>query len=109
VFYSDGTDQVTNLLTKAASLTNSEVSATYVDGNGDPKYRMLEVEIKCKTSSTCDVVWRVDGTPVYQLNDQAYTADTDVHGLWFIKAGSANAQTLSVRSFVYAATFDDPA
>lgn len=109
VFYSKGTDQTTNLLTKAASLTDSAINASYTDGNGDPKYRTLEIEIKCKTTSKCDVTYKIDGVAVYQLLDEDYTDGTDVKGLLYIKNGTAAAQKLTADALVQAATFDDVA
>lgn len=109
VFYSKGTTQTTNLLTKAASRTDSAINASYVDGSGDPKYRTLEIEIKCKTTTKCDVTYKIDGVAVYQLLDETYTDGTDVKGLIFVKNGTAAAQKVTADAFVQAATFDDVA
>lgn len=109
VFHSDGTTQTTNLLTKAASLTDAAINASYVDGEGDPKYRLFEIEIKCKTTTKCDVTLKIDGVAVYQLLDETYTDGTDVKGLIFVKNGTAAAQKVTADAFVQAATFDDVA
>lgn len=109
VFYSNGTAQTTNLLTKAASLTKSDVDASYIDGAGNPKYRTFEVSINCKTASKCDVTYMIDGVAVYQLLDETYTDGTDVKGLVYIKSGSALGQVLTADALVQGATFDDVA
>lgn len=110
VFYSNGTaDRVTNLLTKAASLANADVDASYTDGAGDPKYRLFEIEIKCKTTTKADVTYKIDGVAVYQLLDQTYTNNVDVKGLVFIKNGTAAAQKMSVDAVYQGATFDNVA
>lgn len=109
VFHSNAATQTTNLLTKAASLTRADIDASYVDADGNAKYRSFEVEIKCKTTTKCDVTYKIDGVAVYQLLDQSYTDGTDVKGLVYLKSGSALGQVMTADAVLQGATFDDVA
>ena len=88
VIYSDGATQtiaelsVTNSLNKQA---NVAASATY---------QLLEIDVVPKTSTLCDVVYKINGSTVYKMLDRTYANATEISVMVGVKNGTAAQQVL---------------
>ena len=57
---------------------------------------MLEIDVKIKNTTKCDVMFRIDGVTVYKLTDYVWTSMVAMGIVESIKAGSSTAETLRV-------------
>ena len=86
-----GSSQTTVELTAANTLTGTAYTAAQsVD-------QFLEIDVLPKTSTKCDVTFKINGVAVYKLTDFVYTSIAAMLAMGVVKAGSANAETLKTR------------
>lgn len=88
--YSVGTTQNTLELTATAAL-NKRVQ---VAGSSSPQ--LLEIDVTPKTSTTCDVSFKINGVCVARYLDQVYTSILAMAPVVIIKAGSGTAEVIKV-------------
>lgn len=90
VGFSNSTTQNLAELTATNSLTKSaKVVATTA-------YQLLEIDVIPKTATTCDVIFKIDGSTVYKMMDQTFTSTpgtTEMSAVLGVKAGTGVNQT----------------
>ena len=92
VAYSDGTTQTLAELTATNSLTKTaQVGAT-----ASGVFTLLEVDVIPKTSTLCDVIFKINGSTVYKMMDRTYASATEMNYAVGVKAGTGVNQTMSV-------------
>jgi hypothetical protein len=90
VIYSDGATQTKAELTASNSLNKVANVA------GSAAYQLLEISILPKTSTLCDVVFRINGSTVYKMLDRTYANATETAVAFGAKNGTAAQQVLNV-------------
>lgn len=93
---SNGSTQVTTQLTATASLDKVAKTA------GSSSYVLFEIDVIPKTSTLCDVIYKIDGVTVAKHTDFVYTSIAAMAGLVAIKAGSGTAESIRTDFFNYA-------
>lgn len=88
--YSVGTTQKTVELDAEGSLNDVAQVA------GSASYQLIEIDVFPKTSTACDVVFKINGTTVAKFLDQVYTSILAMAPVIVTKAGSATAEVLKV-------------
>jgi hypothetical protein len=90
VIYSDGSTQTIAELNATTSLRKQD------ELSGIAAYQLLEIDVIPKTTTLCDVIFRIDGSTVFKMLDRTFANATDASVAVGVKAGSAVAQTLNV-------------
>lgn len=85
--FSNGTTQRTTELSVDGSLNKIAQVA------GSASAQMLEIDVLPKTSTVCDVVFRINGIAVASFLDQVFTSMLAMAPVVIYKAGTAAAQT----------------
>lgn len=88
--YSVGTTQNTQELTAIAAINK----VVQVAGSASPQ--LLEIDIVPKTSTTCDVSFKINGVCVMRYLDQVYTSIAAMAPVVIVKAGSSTAEVIKV-------------
>jgi hypothetical protein len=92
VAYSDGTTQTLAELTATNSLTKTaQVGATAAG-----VFTLLEIDVIPKTSTLCDVIFKINGSTVYKMMDRTFASATEMMVMAGVKAGTAANQTMNV-------------
>lgn len=88
VIYSDGSTQTIAELSATNSL-NKQANVA-----GSAAYQLLEIDIVPKTSTLCDVVFKINGSTVYKMLDRTYANATETSAMVGVKNGTAAQQVL---------------
>lgn len=88
---SNGTTQVTQELTAEGSLDLVRHAA------GSSSDQLLEIDVVPKTSTLCDVIFKIDGIVVAKFMDFVYTSILAMAPVIVVKAGGASAEVIKVR------------
>jgi len=89
VMYSDGTTQTSAELTAANSLTGAAIPATTAVDHD------LAIQIRPTSSAKVDIIFLVDGKPVYKMTDKTYANAEEMQLCLAVKNGGANAEVLT--------------
>lgn len=87
---SNGTTQETQVLDANGSINK------IAQASGSASYRLFEVDLIPKTSTTMDVVFKIDGIVVHKVNDFVWTSMAAMAPVVVVKAGSASAEVIKV-------------
>lgn len=88
--FSNSTTQQTLELTAEGSLTGAAIVA------GSANYQLIEIDVIPKTSTVCDVVFKVDGVTVAKFLGQVFTSIAAMAPLIVVKAGGGTAEVIKV-------------
>lgn len=88
--YSVATTQNTLELSAAGSLDGVAKAA------GSSSYQLLEIDVYPKTSTLCDVVFKIDDVVVQKYLDQVYTSIAAMAPVIIVKAGSTTAEVIKI-------------
>ncbi len=61
---------------------------------GSSAWQILEIDVKMKTSTKCDVMFRIDGVTVRKITDWTWTSMVAMGEALTVKAGSSTAEVL---------------
>lgn len=90
-WYSVGSTQVAADLSATNTLNKTAQTA------GGSAYQLLEIECIPTTSTTQDVIFSINGTPVYKLMDRVFTSATEMAVAFGLKNGGATTvETLNI-------------
>lgn len=90
VHVSLGATQTTVELTAANSLTKAACAA------GSSSYAWLEIEFLPKNATQADVIFYIDGVPVYKFTDYVFTSATEQQAVVGCKGGTAAAMSVNL-------------
>lgn len=94
VHVSNSTTQTSVELTATNSYDNQ---AHVGSGSAD---QFLEIEFQAKTSTTGDVIFKIDGATVYKITDYVYTSATDMQAVCGAKDGdSGDEVTINLKAW----------
>lgn len=85
-----GSTQTSVELTAANSLDKVAHAA------GSSTYQWLEIEFLPKTSTKADVIFYIDGVPVYKITDFTFTSATEMQAVVGCKGGTAAAMSINL-------------
>jgi hypothetical protein len=90
VIYSDGTTQTIQELTAAASLNK------IANPGASTAFQLLEIDILPKSATLLDVVFKINGTTVFKMNDRTFASATEAMLFVGAKNGTAAQQAVNV-------------
>lgn len=88
--YSDGAVQSESGLLSATNTLNKIAQTA-----GGSSYALFEIEIRPFTSTRCEVVYKINGVPVYTFKERTYANATEMAAMIGAKNGSANQETIN--------------
>lgn len=94
--FSNGATQNTIELNSAASLNKVAQVA------GAAAQQLIEIDVLPKTSTTCDVIFKINRITVAKMMDQVFTSMVAMAPLATIRSGSTTAETLKVYQIKFA-------
>lgn len=94
-----GTTKTTTSLVAGAGFGINKVTRTA----GGSAYVLFEIDIIPKTSTTCDVVYRMDGVTVAKHTDVVFTGAAQMAPVALVRAGSTTAEAIKVNLMKFCA------